>query len=343
MRSIYACLLFAAATPAAQAAFYVSDTPAPIAPATLNVSLPAARTAVHPDDPTVHKIPFSVRSTQLSWAAKRVMQRILPVAQSVQQVVISGCGEGGDSDVTAYRRGAEVKAWLLNNGVADDAIKVRTGTEASTIKVGGTYQCLVSFADKAPVVSQPAAPRPLPSAATPTAPALPATLPSPRQPLAPQQDARLWMMQSVLEMVATKTLKADDAIAMLDRIMKTGPSVVPPAPTPAAAPAPAPQLQPVMLQVRATPTLQVIPATPREWTLKPGSTLQSALEDWSRQAGWKAPVWHASNPYQVAAGGTLQGDFLDVLRQVSKVVPQIDITVSQDGRSLVITDAKATL
>lgn len=327
MRSLYACLLFVAA-PAAHAAFYVSDAPPPTP---VVMSAPTAARNISTDDPTVHKIPFVARSTQLSWAAKRALQRILPVAQSVPQVVVTGCGEGADSDVTAYRRASEIKAWLLSNGVSDDVVKVRTGNSASTVRFGNAYQCLISFADTAPA-SATIAPSPKPAPVTqPVAAQMP--LPQSRAPA--QTDPRIWMVQSVLEMVAAKTLKADDAIAMLDRIIKTG------ATAPSAVPAPA--AQPATIQASVAPTFQVVPAAPAEWVLKADSTLQATIEDWSRQAGWKPPIWRASNPFKVATGGTLRGSYLDALRDLSKAVPQLDFTVSPDGKSLIVTDAKTAI
>ncbi|WP_404995435.1 TcpQ domain-containing protein [Cupriavidus pauculus] len=332
MRSLYACLLLAAA-PAAHAAFYVSDGPPP---SPVVMSAPAAARNIPTDDPTVHKIPFAARSTQLSWAAKRALQRILPVAQSVPQVVVSGCGEGADSDVTAYRRASEVKAWLLSNGISDEAVKVRTGNSASTVRSGNTFQCLISFTDT-PTASATIAPSQKPAPVLQST-AAPMPMLVPRAPT--QSDPRIWMVQSVLEMVAAKTLKADDAIAMLDRIIKTG--VTAPAAAPVL-PASAPAAPPAQIQAAMTPTILVVPAAPAEWVLRADSTLQAAIEDWSRQAGWKPPVWRASNPFKVATGGTLRGSYLDALRDLSKAVPQLDFTVSTDGKTLIVTDAKTAI
>lgn len=339
MRPIYACLLYAIAAPSAQAAFYVSDTPAPMAPVIAAAPYLAQNAASNAPDASVYKVPFAARSTQLSLAAKRALVRILPVAQSVPQVVVSGCGDGGSNDVTAYRRGAEIKAWLLDNGIAHDAIVIKTGADAGTIKVGGAYQCLVSFVDSAPPgqkVLPTAAAMPAPAPLVPVAAAQAAPARAEMVGQSAQPDPRLWMMQNVIEMVATKALKADDAITLLDRIMKTA-AVTAPAPAPSPAPAMAPQ--PTMMQVAAAPALQVVPVPPRQWVMKAGTTLQAALEEWSRQAGWKPLVWRASNPYQISTGATLQGDFVDVLRQISKAVPQLDMTVSTDTKTLTVKDS----
>ncbi|MGA5726624.1 TcpQ domain-containing protein [Ralstonia thomasii] len=333
MRPIYACLLFAIAAPSAQAAFYVSDTPTPTAPVVAAAPYLAQSAASNAPDASVYKVPFAARSTQLSLAAKRALMRILPVAQSVPQVVVSGCGDGGSNDVTAYRRGAEIKAWLLDNGIAHDAIVIKTGADAGTIKVGGTYQCLVSFVDSASPGQKILPPAPALQTVVQVATAAPARAEVVGQ--TAQPDPRLWMMQNVIEMVASKALKADDAIMLLDRIMKTS-AVAAPAPVPAPAPALAPQ--PTMMQVAAAPALQVVPVPPRQWVMKAGTTLQAALEEWSRQAGWKPLVWRASNPYQISTGATLQGDFVDVLRQISKAVPQLDMTVSTDTKTLTVKD-----
>nr|WP_280971466.1 TcpQ domain-containing protein [Cupriavidus gilardii]WDE72703.1 hypothetical protein [Cupriavidus gilardii] len=344
MRSISACLLLAAA-PVAHAAFYVADAP-PSSP--LIVGGPASVRDAQADDPAVHKVPFAARSTQLSSAAKRALVRILPVAQSVSQVVVSGCADSNDSEVTAYRRASEIKAWFLMNGVPDEAVKVRTGTSPSTVKVGNTFNCLVSFSDTVPgSATIPPSHNPslsvltkayVPAAAAAAAAAATTT---PSRPTG-QLDPRIWMVQSVLEMVAAKTLKADDAIAMLDRIIKAGNLTASTSPAPNPAPAAAPSL-PTMQQAVAMPPLKVVPVLPAEWELRAGSTLQAVLEQWSRQAGWNPPIWRASNPFQVAAGGTLRGTYMEALRELSKAVPQLDITVSPDGRSLVVTDAKSVL
>ena len=75
------------------------------------------------------------------------------------------------------------------------------------------------------------------------------------------------------------------------------------------------------------------------WMLNANHTLRDSIAEWARSAGWKVPEWRASDPYNITQGGPLTGGFLDALRTVESLVPQLAIKVNPLTHEILVTDA----
>lgn len=354
MRAKVAFLVSAAFAPAAHAGFYVTDAPVPV------TVRPAAQ-PVASESTATYKVSFASRSSQISWTAKRSLGAILTSLQDATKITISGCGEAHGGDALAYRRGAAIKAWLIDNGISPDAVDVATQTDSHVIRSGKQFSCaVVSSAETTPYQQLFGSNAPAPVAASYTsAPApAPATVASPsRQGVA--TDTQIAMIRQVLDMVSRKVLKPDDAVAMMQEIMKgqdrgqmaspqSAPSSMPPvyAPDGAAYRAqprmqyvsarvePAPVVAP-MPAIAAAPSISVEPAV-QTWTFVPGGSLKDTLGTWAKQAGWNVPDWRPANPYQ-ASGEPITGSFFDALRAICGAAPGLDIKADPQKRDLIVT------
>jgi len=96
---------------------------------------------------------------------------------------------------------------------------------------------------------------------------------------------------------------------------------------------------PVIQQVTAPPAEVSIAPVQKVWMLNANHTLKESLADWARSAGWKVPEWRASDPYNITQGGPLTGGFLDALRTVESLVPQLAIAVNPQTHEILVTDA----
>lgn len=90
---------------------------------------------------------------------------------------------------------------------------------------------------------------------------------------------------------------------------------------------------PAMLFVAATATIRK-----PLWVLDTGKTLKENLDAWAKQAGWSAPEWLASNFFQVTSASTLEGEFIDVLGQISDAT-KLNICITQRDKRLKVIDS----
>jgi hypothetical protein len=78
-----------------------------------------------------------------------------------------------------------------------------------------------------------------------------------------------------------------------------------------------PPAQPLPAPRPAAATFVTAPAHIEQWILDARLTLKDNLDDWARTAGWNAPVWMASNYYQVTRSAVLNGSFTEALKIVT--------------------------
>lgn len=102
-----------------------------------------------------------------------------------------------------------------------------------------------------------------------------------------------------------------------------------------AATAPGPEIQ----QATAPPAEISIAPAQKVWLLNSNHTLKESIAEWARSAGWKVPEWKASDPYNITRGGPLTGGFLDALRAVESLVPQLAIKINPQTHEILVTDA----
>lgn len=359
MRAKVAFLVSAAFAPAAHAGFYVTDATAPVA--TRVASQPIAN-----DNSTTYKVPFYAHSSQISWTAKRSLGAILTSLQDATNITISGCGETKGGEALAYRRGAAIKGWLIDNGISPDVVNVTADTDSKVIRSGKAYNCVIAATRQMTAYQQlfgVSAPAPNQAAASYAQPAMPTqTVEQGARDTAaePGGEAQLTMIRQVLGMVKDKILTPENAVSMLQAIVKTSgnhPGSAPPQGVPPSMP---PIYAPTTVQASAQPHMQyvstraasapiVTPAvmpppaitvepTTQTWAFGDNQTLQDTLATWARDAGWKPPVWRASNPYRVS-GAPVTGTFFDALRAICAAAPSLDIKADAQTHELIVTDA----
>jgi hypothetical protein len=328
MRSALATLaLLSSVTPLAHASYYVVDNPAPAPVSALIRSMPNQPQARN-DSQTVN-VPFARKSSQISREAIRALSSMLDSAQDSNHITVAGCGDPGDSESVAYRRATNVKAWLIDNGISDRVVS--TAADGNVVKTQKGYNCVVtlSVGSLAPSAAMAYAQLVQPNAvAAPVVPTAQPVAPAPALAIAARTE-QMKMIAKVLEMANAKIITPDNAVAMIAQLMKDSDA-------PAQASVPAIRPQPVVAQ---TPVVAQITVLPQAWALTANHTLKDTMSEWARSAGWKEPQWNATNPYLVAQGQTLPGDFMGALRTVSDLVPGLDFRVNAASHEITVTDA----
>lgn len=355
MRSTIAFIAAAAVAPAAHAGFYITDA-APTAQGEVSIQ------------PTVVKsesylVPFAPRSNTLSPTAKRALGVIVASMDVGQSITIGSCGDPHDRGYTANRRVSAIKGWLSDNGVSDDAVSVDTDSVRDPLRSGGTYNCKLALSGGAPAMRMQTAyqgyapPQPSP-AMIPTA----ARAPIYTAPAADTGNSeQLALIRKVLDMVSAKAMKPEDALLMMQDIVKMGATtpaaqqnVAPPAPEPVpsygdwrkssprmqyiSARVEQPAYQPAQSAPPMLPQIKIEPK-PITWTLEANKPLQDTLNDWAKSAGWKPVVWKASMPYLVSTSSEIPGRFVDALQAIASAVPALDFKADVATHQLVVSDA----
>lgn len=135
---------------------------------------------------------------------------------------------------------------------------------------------------------------------------------------APKETAQA---QAAPQVLTTPLPRPVQAVAEVKPAVEAQPEVKKPAPPPA------------MLFVAATATIRK-----PLWVLDTGKTLKENLDAWAKQAGWSAPEWVASNFFQVTSASTLEGEFIDVLGQISDAT-KLNICITQREKRLKVIDS----
>lgn len=173
----------------------------------------------------------------------------------------------------------------------------------------------------------------------------------------PENQAQASLIKWVLRLAQTKQLSSEAAARIINDL--AGES----APTEAVQAQVTPQALPVAAQRPVQPVAEVKPvveaqpevkkpvpppamlfvaatATIRKplWVLDTGKTLKENLDAWAKQAGWTAPEWLASNFFQVTSASTLEGEFIDVLGQISDAT-KLNICITQREKRLKVIDS----
>jgi hypothetical protein len=328
MRSALATLvLLSSVAPLAHASYYVVDNPAPAPVSALIRSMPNQQQPRN-DLQTVN-VPFARKSSQISREASRALTAMLDSAQDSNHITVTGCGDPGDSQSVAYRRATNVKAWLIDNGISDHVVS--TAADSSVVRTSKGYNCVVtlSVGSLAPSSALAYAQLVQPNVASPIAvPAQP--VPPAPSPATNARSEQMKMISKVLDMANAKIITPENAVAMIAQLMKESDVTAPVAAAPV-------RPQPIVLQ--QTSVTAQITALPQAWSLTANHTLKETMSEWARSAGWKEPQWNATNPYLVAQGQTLPGDFMGALRTVSDLVPGLDFRVNAGSHEITVTDA----
>ncbi len=308
---------------AAHAAFYVNED-APTIAASNPLPLPARADAT--DYVTFH-------GSYLTHEGKDTLQGLLGKAQNASSITLSATTRSHAQLGTVRKRVATVKNWLVKNGVPASTIQTGTELDPQDDPSDTDVQVLVRSGGANGPTSLP---QDIPLANT-----KPAVLPTPTVPAANAagngmtDEMRLQIARRLMAMAQNKMISEDDALRLVSDFLNNNPAA---ATTPAAG-STSPQIS-APAQAQISVAAPVIVETPRTWTLVAGKSLQENIQEWAKEAGYAAPDWMASAPYQVNYSSPYAGTFVQVLQQINALVPGLDFLVSQSRRTLTVVDAK---
>lgn len=314
-RSLAAALVALSLSNLAHASFYVDDdTPVQ----TASDAQPTSRQV------TVD-LSFLPKHAWLTVAARSQLNAQSAAARDAEQISIVVSTAKPIYPLLAKQRVDAVKQWLASTQasasvevVEDSEPRPKDLLDVVTLNmtVHNTPRLLGMSQARAALATY-SAPRraPMPVAVAVTAP----------QPVINDQ-TKIALLQRIVMMGKNKIVKPEDAFNLVAEVLNmqdVAPSASGITVTPTASP--------IVAQL-------VAPEVPRQWTLDPTKSLSANLADWSRVAGWEAPLWNSPNQYQVGAA-TLSGTFYDALGQVANAVPGLDFTINKQRRTLRVDQA----
>lgn len=334
-------LLTAAIAGSANAAFYVDED----SPQQTALQVASART------PQTYGVPFFIKRVQLGPIGRQALQGLLADARTADNILVVGHGDPSADPTLSGQRAIAIKQWLVQNGIPTNKIELREDSSslpAETLSVFNSEVILVqrqqpnvtaSNIDRLRAATLVRETRTPEHAAQPSATTAQQLLNDP---------AKLAIASKIITLSQNKLIRPEDVVTLLAELLRNMPAEIPPAPAmrvaheqPAAPiqfqPTPQPTLQPAVYVTR-----QFAPAADqtRTWLLDSNKTLRSNLEDWATQAGWKKPDWLPTNPYQITFSSTMQGTLLDVLGEIAKAIPELDIQVSRAKREIRVSDGQ---
>lgn len=300
---------------AAHAAFFVSDDTPTV-------------TASHPEAARRETTAYvSFYGNRPSRAGRNTLENLSSAALAADSIAINAYAKTRAQLTMAKRRVAVLKDWLVKQGVSESKIQAWSELDPEDDPTDNDVQVVLRSSLLIPTQD-----------AIASAPLSPATLPPPAPPQRATSGAvindqvRLEIARRLMAMAQSKIISQEDAVRLVSDFLAAN--------APQAAPQLAPQITPAA--AAPAPTAQIVPTTDatRTWTLVANQSLQDNLRQWAKMAGYSEPEWAASNPYQVTYSSPYTGTFLQVLEQLSKVVPGLDFQVSQSRHTLRVVDAK---
>lgn len=287
-------------------------------------------------------VPFAKSRSPLTSLGQRALDRAIKIVGEGEIQVIGRPDEQNyDQGILAglpQNRANIMRNYLLSHGVSAKVISVRVDASANP-PVDSIYMSNVVVTHKQPIVE-----KRIEIPAVQHAPIIVQTeelQPVSNEPkIAFENKAKVSLIKWVLRLVQTKQL-SDAAAARIIRDL-TGETV-----------AEIPELQenkveaaiasekPEEKHSEVTPTLFVAAiSTIRKplWVLDTSMTLKENLDVWSKQAGWAAPEWLASNFFQVTSAATLEGEFIDVLGQIAEGT-RLNFCVTQREKRFKVIDS----
>ena len=278
-----------------------------------------------------YDIPFYIKRSQLGPMGRQSLQILLNDAKQASRISITGYSDTRHSAALGRKRGNTIREWLVQHGIASEKITVDESYEANPADLINISNSTVSI-----LRTQSATAFSLGHEHS-------ATLVKPEKITAATQmnhltpvindPVKLAIVNKLIALGQSKIIKPEDAMVLLAELLKNH-DATPYSPAPIANNA----------QVAATehlPTIQQLiplPELSRTWILSSDKTLQENIAEWAHIAGWEKPVWEAGNPYQVTFSSTMKGTFLEVLGQLSKAVPALDIHVWKNKRVFRVAD-----
>lgn len=340
-------LLTAALAGTAHAAFYVDED----SPQQTALQVTAARV------PLTYGIPFFIKRVQLGPMGRQALQALLTDARTAETVTIVGRGDPSDDPTLGGQRAIAIKQWLVQNGIPANKVALRDDSSFLPGDAPSVFNSEVILGQRTQSNVAASSPDRLRSATLVREIRSPEHAVQPANVAAQQllnDPAKLAIVSKIITLSQNKLIRPEDVVTLLAELLRNIPAEIqPPQPTnvayaPPAAPvmpAPPAQIQPTPQPPQQTAvyvTRQFAPLAdqPRTWLLDSNKTLRANLEDWALQAGWKKPDWQPVNPYQITFSSTMQGSLLDVLGEIAKAIPELDIQVSRTKREIRIYDGQ---
>jgi hypothetical protein len=309
---------------AAHAAFYVNeDAPAPTITASNPLPLPA-----RPD--TTEYVEF--HGVYMTHDGKDTLQGLLGKVQNASSITLTATTRSHAQLTTTRKRLATVKNWLVRNGVTAGSIQASTELDPQDDPSDTDVQIVVhNGGNNAP----PLLPRSIPLADNQPAILSAPTTSSNTANGGMTDEMRLQIARRLMAMAQNKIISQEDAVRLVNDFLTANP---------ATAAMPASAIPGQQISAQGEPQISVaapaVAEVPRTWTLVAGRSLQENIQDWAKDAGYAAPDWKASMPYQVNYSSPYVGTFLQVLQQVNAQVPSLDFLVSQSRHTLTVVDSK---
>ncbi|MCS6496766.1 TcpQ domain-containing protein [Burkholderia thailandensis] len=303
---------------AAHAAFFVSDDTPTV-------------TASHPEAARRETTAYvSFYGNRPSRAGRNTLENLSGAALAADSIAINAYGKTRAQLAIAKRRVAVLKDRLVKQGVPDSKIQAWAELDPEDDPTDNDVQVVLRSSLLIPTQDAIAS-------ATLSPPTLPPSEPPQRSACGAgavmNDQVRLEIARRLMAMAQSKIISQEDAVRLVSDFLAAN--------TPQAA---SQQLTAQITPAAAAPTpaAQIVPATEvlRTWTLAANQSLQDNLRQWAKMAGYSEPEWAASTPYQVTYSSPYTGTFLQVLEQLSKVVPGLDFQVSQSRHTLRVVDAK---
>lgn len=322
-------LLTAAIAGSAHAAFYVDED----SPQQTALQVATARAQL------THSIPFFIKRVQLGPLGRQALQALLADASTADTITVIGHGDPSADPTLGGQRAIAIKQWLVQNGIPANKVELRDDSRLLPAYAPSVFNSEVILGQR----SQPNAialnPDRLRSAMLVRETRAPDHSSQPTNAAATAQQllndpAKLAIVSKIITLAQNKQIRPEDAVTLLAELLRNMPA---PAQPTHIQPTPQPAVQPA---VYVTRQFAPVADQPRTWLLDSNKTLRANLEDWAMQAGWEKPDWQPVNPYQITFSSTMQGSLLDVLSEITKAIPELDIKVSRTKREIRISDGQ---
>ncbi|CAG2138304.1 hypothetical protein LMG19282_01476 [Cupriavidus campinensis] len=302
---------------AAHAGFFVSeDTPQMASVAGYPATIVAKR------ETTLY---VSFFGTRLSRSGRAGLEEISQTLAQAEVISINAVANSKARLMQATRRAYGVKDWMTRNGIDGGRITILSELDAD-VAADDTDVQVVAKAPRSATLRDAMRHAPLVQHAQQgELPTSPRSMTPSRESIPDQ--ARIEFARRILMLAQRKAISNDDALRLVADLLSPAP------------PAKADALPGITPAASATPpSSDTLPR--REWVLSPTLSLRDNLAKWASDAGYMPVEWSVADPYQVQYEKSFAGTYLEVLSQVSEMVPALDFKVSPLRRTLRVLPGK---
>lgn len=287
--------------------------------------------------PQTYSIPFFTRKGQLGTRGKQALQSLLTDARNADTITVIGHGDGNTANTTfttlGDQRALAIKQWLVRNGIPNHKIEMRDDMNGDPAGIPSYFNSEVQLAKaRLPADRFQSAVLVRNTRDTQNNESRQGSISNANFSNTTLQtdSSKLVMVSKIIALTQSDLIRPEDAVTLITKLFSNRLDSAPQT-TQVAHEAP---VTPLIHQLALQPPLQSVADQVRTWTLDANKTLRTNLADWMTQIGWTMSDWQPVNPYQITFSSTLQGTLLDVLGEVAKAVPELDIQVSHVKREI---------